>query len=124
MDKQRATLRDVLNYQPELYLSKEEQDLIRNVFKYNPNFLKILRKVFLPSLTDPELPNEELESDIFLQGRIWSQIPADEAKILIVARQETAQFIMNGLVKLRVIASTEEETEEEKTTRLKKDSTK
>ena len=121
---ERATLKDVLNYEPEQYLSKEETDLIRNAIKYNPTLLKVLRKVFLPTFKDPELPNEELESDYFNQGRTWAQIPAEEAKILIVARQDAVGLVMNGLVKLRVIASIPEESEEEKAERTKKNSTK
>ncbi|RJQ33887.1 hypothetical protein C4568_03740 [Candidatus Parcubacteria bacterium] len=121
---ERATLKDVLNYEPDKYLADDEVALIQNAIKYNPTLLKVLRKILLPTYKDIELPNEELESDIFNQGRVWAQIPAEEAKILAVARQDAIAFVMNGLVKLRVIAGLEEESEESKAERRKKDSAK
>lgn len=113
----------MLNYEPEKYISDDEIELLKNTFKYNPGLYKIVRKLFLPTFADIELPIEEIESDIFLQGKQWGMLPADEAKILMVARQEAIQFVMNGLLKLKNIASIEPETEEERAERLKKDST-
>lgn len=121
---ERATLSDVLNYLPDKYLSDEEIELLRNAFRYNPQLLKVLRKMFLPSMTDPELPNEELEADVFMKGKFWDQIPADEAKILIVARQDAVRYIMDCLVRLRSIAATDEEGAEAAKERAKKNSSK
>lgn len=124
MENTKATLKDVINYAPENYLSDDELALIRSTFNGNEKLFKVLRKVFIPTMADPELPIENLGNDVWFAGRVWSQIPAEEAKILAVARQETLEYIIGGLIKLKVIANQKEESEEEKEARRKKDSSK
>ena len=121
---ERATLRELLNYEPDKHLSEDELELIRNTFKYNPKLLPILRKVFLPTVSDAQLPPEEFTKDVFNAGKLWDQLPADEAKILIVARQDAISFVMGGLIMLRNLATQTEETDEERKERRKKDSVK
>ena len=99
-----VTLNDVINYKPEEYLSSAEVDLIQRTFKGNKELLKVLRKVFIPTISDPDLPIEQFANDMFMDGRSWSQIGVNEAKALIVARQDALQFIIGGFIKLNVIA--------------------
>lgn len=122
--QEKATLKDIINYEPEEYLSRGELELIQNTFRGNKELMKVLRKVMIPTIYDPELPIEQLAHDFYFSKTQWSQIPADEAKILAVARQEALEFIIGGLIKLNVIANEKQELPEDKETREKKDSTK
>lgn len=120
---QRASLRDVINYKPEQYLSDDEVKSIQSTFKNNPKLIGVLRKVMIPTIADPSLPIEEVSGDVFL-NRDWAAIPADEAKILTVARQDAVKFIIGGLIKLQVIANQSVETPMEAAIRRSKDSSK
>lgn len=113
MEQQKpARLKDMLNYEAESYFSPEEIKLIQSTFADN-RAINVLRKLFLPSVGDPSLPLEEaLGNDVWLTGYQWQQIPADEAKILAVARQDTIKFIIGGLIKLKVIANVKEDSVE------------
>lgn len=121
---ERATLKDVINYEPEQYLSEDEMSLIRSTFKDNPRLIAVLRKLLWPTVTDAALPIEQMGNDGWNAGRDWAQIPADEAKILMCARQDAQQFIMGALIKLKVLANQTELTDVEKAYRQSKDSTK
>lgn len=121
---EKATLQDILNYEPKQYLTDKEISLIRNTFKGNEALIHVIRKIMIPTMADPELPIEEMASDVYFANTQWSQIPADEAKILVTARQEALQFIIGGLIKLKVISNIKEETPEEIKARQKKDSVK
>ncbi len=122
MDK--SKLEDVLNYQMQDYISADEMNLIRATFK-SPRMMKLLRKIFLPTMADPDLPIEQLGNDMWFAGdRKWDQIPNEEAKSLIVARQEAIKFIMSSLVRLTVMANSVEETPKDKAQRMAKDSSK
>lgn len=121
---QRASLKDVINYQPEKYITDDELALVRATFKDNPKLLKVIRKIMVPTVSDPELPIENMGSDFFLQGREWAQIPAEEAKILMVARQDALQFILGALIKLQVIANEGELSPIQLAEKRKKDSSK
>jgi len=124
MEQQRATLNDIINYAPEQYLTDDELSLIRSTFRGNPKLTKVIRKVMIPTISDPELPIENLSHDAYFSGRIWSQMPADEAKIMAVARQDALEFIIGGLIKLNVLANEKVVTDEEKKNKAEKDSTK
>ena len=119
---QRATLKDVIGYTPESYFTDDETALIKATFNQNPKLIKVLRKVFFPTLQDPDLPLESLNDDVFNAGRVWSQIPADEAKILAVARQDAMQFILGGLIKLKVMANQKDDDPVEAAFKRSKDS--
>lgn len=116
--------KSVLNYEPESFFTEEEKALVRSTFKDNPRLLTVLRKYLLPSVGITELPLEEMQNDIWLQGREWAQIPADEAKILMVARQEAIKFVQNGIVRLKMAANTPERSKEEIELQRRKDSAK
>ncbi len=118
-----ANLQDILNYSADSYFSPEEMAWIKTTFK-EPSTIKILRKLFLPSVGDPELPPEEMANDIWLQGRDYSGIPNEEIKSIVLARQEAIKFILGTLVRIKVLAHEKEETSVEKAYRLKRDSNK
>lgn len=124
MSNEKATLSDIINYDPDTYLSLDEVALIRSTFKDNPRLIKVLRKLMVPSVGNPELPVEEMGNDAWIAMRDWSQIPADEAKILMVARQEALKFIFGGMIKLKMIANSSDESPMSAQLRRKQDSTK
>ena len=123
-NQEKASLSDIINYKAELYITEEDQTLLRDTFKGNERLIKLLRKVLLPTLSDPGLPIEDFGKDMWFSRREWSQIPAEEAKILICAREETIKFIMGGLINLKQIANITEESPQAKALRMKKDSSK
>lgn len=123
-EKKRVTLSDILNYEADTYLNANDIELIRSTFKDNPRLLRVLRKVLLPSIGDPEMPMEELGSDAWMAMREWDQIPADEAKIMMVSRQDALKFIAGGLIKIKIIANQAVESPEAKKLRMMKDSSK
>lgn len=124
MSNEKTTLSDIINYDPDTYLSLDELALIRSTFKDNPRLLKVLRKLMVPSVGNPELPVEEMGNDAWIAMRDWSQIPADEAKILMVARQEALKFIFGGIIKIKMIANSSDESPMSAQLRRKQDSTK
>ena len=124
MEGQRASLQDVINYIPEQYFSEDELNLIRNTFRGNSALFKVLRKVFIPTISDPELPIEKFGDDFFLSGRQYASIPENEIKSIVLAREEALKFIVGGLIQLKNMSNTKVETDEQIKTRLKKDSVK
>jgi hypothetical protein len=124
MSSEKASLRDVLNYEPEQYLSEDEVALIRSTFKDNPRLLAVLRKVLLPTISDPTLPIEEMGHDAYLAGVDWAQIPSDQIKPIILGRSEAIKFVIGALIKLKVIANAQDESPYQKEMRRKLDSTK
>jgi len=97
-------------YKLDTYLSEDEVALIRSTFKDNPRLMKVLRKILLPTVHDTELPIEEINADVWLAGKDWDAIPADEVKPLVVARADAIKFIIGGLIKLKVIAHNEDKS--------------
>lgn len=118
-----ARLEDVLNYEAETYFSKDEMTLIRTTFR-DPRVLKVVRKALMPSVGDREMPIEDLGSDLWLMGRDYGSIPDAEIKSIVLARQDAIKFIMGGLIKLKVMANSKEETSAEAMLRRGKDSLK
>lgn len=120
---QKASLRDVLNYNIDDYFTEDEHALIKNTFK-DPRVIKVLRKALIPSFSDPELPLEQFSNDVWMAGRDYAQIPDDALKAIVLARQEAIKFIAGGIIQLKVMANDKEESEAEKAYRRSKDSTK
>lgn len=116
------TVDEVLGETLETYLTLEDARLLHNTFKGNPRLLKVLQKIFIPTIQDPEMPPEQMAADFWLSGKNWDAIPVDEVKSLVVARQEALQFILGGIIRLKVIANTNEESMQEVNNRRKKDS--
>lgn len=120
----RVSLRDLLNYDPDKYITDEEVAWIKTTFKDNPWAINVLRKMFLPTTYD--LPLERLGEDVWFKGGAdYAQIPEQEAKSIIVARQDAIKFVLGGLIALKNLAHSEDqETELERKHRLAKDSAK
>lgn len=116
---QPASLRDVINYDPDVYYTPAELAYIRQTFKDNKALFKILRKALIPTISDPDLPLEQWSEDFMSKNRNWDQVPEAERGTLIVARQEALKFIVGALIALKVLAHSEEQKE-----RSPKDSTK
>lgn len=121
---ERATLKDIINYEPETYLTADEISLIQGTFRGNDALFRVLRKVLLPSVGDSSLPIEELNKDMWLIGRDYAQIPDAEIKSVVLARQDAIQFVLGALIQLKVLANSKEESEIERAYRRTKDSTK
>lgn len=122
-EETKVTLEDVIGYAPETYFSEDEISWIKGTFRNNPKAINTIRKVFLPTAKD--LPVEDLTSDMWFNGGAdYSMMPAEHIKSLIVARQDVIKWVMNGLVKLKIFANTVDESPQEKTLRMKKDSAK
>lgn len=124
MSNEKAQLRDVLNYEPEQYLSEDEVALIRSTFKDNKRLLTILRKVLLPTISDPSLPVEEMGHDVYLAALDWAQIPNEQVKTIMLGRSEAIKFVMGALIKLKVIANSVDESPYQKEIRKRQDSAK
>lgn len=120
--KDRATLKDVLNYEPEQYLSPEDISWVRTTFG-NPKAIARLRKLFLPTISDPEMPLEEMGNDVYLSGLDWMGMPAEHAKAIIAARQDAIKFIVGAIIKIKIIAASSDESPMEAALRRSKDST-
>ena len=121
---QPANLKDVLPYEPEGYLTKDEVALIQNTFKGNERLIKVLRKIFLPTAFDPELPIEEMMGDAWMVDKDFAQMQNEQIKTIVLARQDAVKFVLGGLIKLKVLANTTEMSEVEAAYKRSKDSTK
>ena len=111
MAEQKATtLADIINYKPEQYITDDEVSLVRSTFRGNDRLIKVLRKVLLPTAFDSELPIEQMRDDAWMAGMDFSQIPVEQVKSLVVARQDTIKFILGGLIKLKLMANDETKT--------------
>ncbi len=119
-----TTLKDVINYEAETYITEEDASLIRSTFRGNPRLLKALKKIFLPSIGDPDMPVEEFGKDMWLQGRDYAQIPDADIKTIVLGRQEAIKFICGALIQLNVIANSDIESPLTTAARRKQDSAK
>lgn len=120
----KASLKDILPYEPDSYLDKGEIEWITSTFRGNNKAITILRKLFLPSAFDPELPIEEISGDVWMANFDFTQMQSDQVKPLVLGRQDAIKFVIGGLIKLKVIANQTEESPMEKAYRQSKDSNK
>jgi hypothetical protein len=92
MEEQKGmNISDVLGESFETYLTEEDAKIIHSAFSGNPRLLRAIKKVFIPTIQDPEMPVESMAEDFWMGGNSgleWSQIPAEEAKALIVGREQ------------------------------------
>lgn len=125
-EEKRATLQDMISYMPDSYLSDDELALIRSTFhgERGSDLLKVVRKIFIPSVHDPELPIEELGKDVWMSQVDFRSMAVEEIKAIVQGRQEAIKFIIGGLIQLKNIANIKAENEADRSSRLKKDSTK
>lgn len=115
-------LRDVLPYEPETYLTESDLKWIQDVFRGDERGIKILRKLFLPTALDPELPIEEISGDAWMANIDFTQMQVGEVKAIVLGRQDAIKFVIGGLLKLKVIANQKEETPQNREIRRAKDS--
>lgn len=113
-----------MNYKAPERISEEEKSLIRNTFKDNEQLLHILKKILLPSYTDDSTPFEMSGADAFNMGRDWASMPTEEVKALVVARQDTINWLAGALTWLKITANEKVESEQEEAARKSKDSSK
>lgn len=99
-----SKLSDVINYTPDEYFSADEVSLIQGLLK-DKRVMRVLRKVLIPTICDPDLPLEQFGNDIFLSGRNYAQIPEAELKSVILAREDAVRIVAGGLIRLSVIAN-------------------
>jgi len=124
MEPTKARIEDVVSYQPKDYITQDEKNLIRYHFKGNDKLLNIIRKVFLPTIQDPELPLEQFGKDLWMGQLDFSQMSVNEVKAITMARQDLVKQVFGGLIYIKSLAHEKVETEAEEKERRKKDSTK
>jgi hypothetical protein len=120
----KANLRDVLNYEIESYITRDDVKIIREHFKDNPALMRVVRKVFMPTISDGELPVEEVGKDMWFAGVDFGSLTKDEAYVRILARQEAIKFIAGGMMSLKQISNITEEDDLNRAARRAKDSVK
>ena len=91
-------------------ITREEEQLLKQHFGGNDGLLKLLRKVFIPHY-DVNAPLGQAV-DLWMD-RKYADIPKDEVKGLVVARQEAIQFLESGLIQLHFLANKTEKTVDE-----------
>lgn len=112
------------NYKAPERITEEETRMIRATFKDNDVLLNVLKKIMIPQYSDPENPFEFTGADAFNMGREWANMPNEEVKALVVARQDTINWIAGALTWLKIQASETEKSPDEVEARRAKDSTK
>lgn len=125
-DGKPARLEDMLSYKPESYLSDDELSLIQSTFSgtNGAKLIKILRKILMPTISDPSLPIEEFGKDMFMGQFDFKQTATEEVKPIVLGIQLATKAIMGGLIMLKSMGNVKEESDQEKKARLAKDSTK
>ena len=121
-----ANLEDIISYTPETYFSDVEVTLIRSSFggSQGAKLLKVIRKALLPTISDPDLPVEELAKDMFMSAVDFRNMPEAEVKATAMGLQMTVKLIAGAVMQLKHIANVKIETEEQAAQRRAKDSTK
>lgn len=124
MESKPASIEDIISYTPETYFSEDELTLLRAHFNgpEGAKLLRIIRKVMLPTVSDPALPIEELGKDIFLGGIDIKQLPEGEVKPTLLGLQYMVKAVMGGLIQLRNMANVKEESPENRAQRREKNS--
>lgn len=121
-----ANLEDIISYTPETYFSQEETELIQAHFN-GPNgakLLKVVRKALLPTISDPDLPVEELAKDMFMSAVDFRQMPEAEVKATAMGLQLTVKLIAGALMQLKSLANVAPDDTKTRAARRAKDSTK
>ena len=124
MDNKNLELKDIINYTPKTYITKEELNWVKSTFGGEDNKgLMIIRKFLLPSLRDPELPVEEMDKDIWMKFDFLS-MSVNEVKDIAASIQVATKLVAGALIDLTRAANQVEETEMEAAYRRSKDSAK
>lgn len=92
-------------------VSKEEKQLLAQHFRGNDGLLKLLRKIFVtPFNFDAPIGQA---TDSLISGVNFADLPAEEAKIRILARQESLGVLDRGLIQIQFLANDKEKTPDE-----------
>jgi hypothetical protein len=102
-------------------ITDTDKSLIRNTFKGRDDLLKLMRKFFLPEITE-DTPIGQI-IDLWMTIKIEDMTP-EEAVINLKARNSLIQHIEQRLVELQVLSASGEDTPEESLTKLRKNSSK
>lgn len=123
---QPAQLKDMLSYTPETYFSEDELALIRSTFNgpTGAKILKVIRKTMLPTVSDMELPLEEVSKDMFFNLVDFTTMQTEEVKATAMGIQHSAKTIIGGLIYLKTLANIKDESPAEKALRESKNSSK
>lgn len=107
----------------EPYYTKDEIEWIKNTFKDNTFALKTLRKFFIPTLNNAS-PIGELHDMWFEDVDLLARMAPQDRELVILSRIKTIKHIESALMRLRIIAETKDDTEEERKRKNAKDSAK
>ena len=112
-----------LNYSVPLLFSKEDVAQLKALYGGQDNKnMELLRRIFLPSLFDPTVPVEYGANDMWMD-RDFAQIPNEEVKSIVLARQELIKWVTGTLVRIRQMANQpDEESSADREKRLKANS--
>ena len=102
-------------------ITEQEIDLIKKTFKGNEKILKVLRKIFLPEINADAPLGENI--DLWLSLPV-EQLPAENAVVQILARNQLIKHIEMQLMQLELLANTEAKSLDEIRQNIKKDSAK
>lgn len=91
--------------------SDDELKVIQATFQNNDDLLKLLRKVFLPEI-DPTAPIGQV-IDLWFTLQIPDQLPAEQAMVLIKARNTLIGHVEFQLQQLSTLANQATKTAEE-----------
>ena len=85
--------------------------MIRKTFRANDALLKLLRKLFVPTYSyNSELGQQPIDA---WRDIDFSSLPADEAKIQVIARLKSIAVLEQGLLFLQILANQSEKTPDE-----------
>lgn len=123
---EKAQLDEVISYTPETYFKEDEIELIRAHFNgpSGAKLLKVVRKAMLPTISDPDLPVEEMGKDMFMSAVDFRQMQVEEAKAVAMGLQLSAKIIAGALIQLKSLANIKPEDDKSLEARREKDSTK
>lgn len=126
MTNKKPELSDIISYTPETYFTEEELSLIRSTFNgpQGARLLKVIRKALLPTVSDPDLPVEELAKDMFMSAVDFRMMQDNEVKPTVMGLQLSVKLIAGAIMQLKSIANIKEETELERQARMRKNSAK
>jgi hypothetical protein len=104
----------------------QELELLKNTFAENEPLLKLLRKVFLPRISDSAADIGGMTADVAMHPdlQVKSYPTIEQAMVGIEAHTKALQHVESCLWKMKQLAGLKNETVEELKKRLEKDSTK
>lgn len=118
------TIDDVMGETFQTYLTEEDARLIRDTFKGNSRLLRVLQKVFIPTIQDPEMPPEQMAEDFWMSGIDWEMMSAEEVKAIAAGRSKALKTILGGIIRIKVLANAKEEDLQANFRRKQQDSNK